>query len=85
MDMYVRMYNSLERTEQDNPTVGIILCSHKDDMIVKYSVLDENKHLFASKYQLLLPTEQELQEELRREKDRLSSKKLDEGVGDVGG
>jgi predicted nuclease of restriction endonuclease-like (RecB) superfamily len=68
MDMYVRMYNDLEKSENDNPTVGIILCSEKDETIVKYSVLNENKKLFASKYLLYLPTEEELKRELERER-----------------
>jgi len=68
MDMYVRMFDDLQRTENDNPTVGIILCSEKDKAIVKYSVLNENRQLFASKYMLYLPTEIELKKEL--EKDR---------------
>jgi len=60
MDMYVRMYNDLKKGEQDNPSIGIILCTEKDETIVKYSVLTENERLFASKYRLYLPTEQEL-------------------------
>ncbi|MBD0254804.1 MAG: DUF1016 domain-containing protein [Cytophagales bacterium] len=60
MDMYVRMYNDLKKGEDDNPTMGIILCTEKDETIVKYSVLAENERLFASKYRLYLPTEQEL-------------------------
>ena len=58
----------LKRGDDDNPTIGIILCTDKDETIVKYSVLQENKHLFASKYRTVLPSEQELQEELDREK-----------------
>ena len=54
MDMYVRMFDDLQRTENDNPTVGIILCSEKDKAIVKYSVLNENRQLFASKRILFL-------------------------------
>lgn len=68
MDMYVRLFDDLERCEGDNPTVGIILCSEKDKTIVKYSVLNENKQLFASKYMMYLPTEEELVRELDREK-----------------
>ena len=60
MDMYVRMYEDLKKGEDDNPTIGIILCSEKDETIVKYSVLTENKQLFASKYLLYLPAEEEL-------------------------
>jgi predicted nuclease of restriction endonuclease-like (RecB) superfamily len=59
MDMYVRMFDNLKRGEDDNPTIGIILCSEKDETIVKYSVLKENKQIFASKYKTILPTEEE--------------------------
>ena len=60
MDMYVRMYNDLKKSADDNPTIGIILCTDKDETIVKYSVLAENEKLFASKYRLYLPKEDEL-------------------------
>jgi len=69
--MYVRMYNDLQKTETDNPTVGIILCSQKDETIVKYSVLAENKALFASKYQVHLPTEEELKHWIEADRARL--------------
>jgi predicted nuclease of restriction endonuclease-like (RecB) superfamily len=68
MDMYVRLYEDKMKGEGDNPTIGIILCTEKDATVVKYSVLKGNKSLFASKYKLYLPTEQELIEEIRREK-----------------
>ena len=68
MDMYVRLYEDKMKGEGDNPTIGIILCTEKDATVVKYSVLKENKRLFASKYKLYLPTEQELIEEIQREK-----------------
>lgn len=73
-DPYVRMFDDLKRGDDDNPTIGIILCTDKDETIVKYSVLQENKHLFASKYRTVLPSEQELQEELDREKWIVSEK-----------
>jgi hypothetical protein len=60
MDMYVRMYDDLKRTPGDNPTIGIILCTEKDEVLVKYSVLAENEQLFASKYRTYLPREDEL-------------------------
>ncbi|MFN9112639.1 MAG: PDDEXK nuclease domain-containing protein [Bacteroidota bacterium] len=60
MDMYVRMYDDLKRGVDDNPTIGIILCTEKDETIVKYSVLAGNEKLFASKYRLYLPDEREL-------------------------
>ena len=67
MDMYVRMYNDMEKAENDNPTIGIILCTDKDNTVVKYSVLNENENLFVSKYQLYLPTEDELRAEIERD------------------
>jgi predicted nuclease of restriction endonuclease-like (RecB) superfamily len=60
MDMYVRMFDDLKRGQGDNPTLGIILCADKDETLVHYSVLSESQQLFASKYQTLLPTEEEL-------------------------
>ena len=68
MDMYVRMFDDLKRGEDDNPTIGIILCDSKDETIVKYSVIKESQQLFASKYQRILPTEAELITEIEREK-----------------
>lgn len=69
MDMYVRLFEDTVKTPGDNPTIGIILCAEKDDTIVKYSVLEENKQLFASKYRLVLPTEDEFKREIEREKE----------------
>jgi len=63
-----RKFDDLKRGDNDNPTIGIIFCTDKDETVVKYSVLQENRHLFASKYRTVLPTEQELREELDREK-----------------
>ena len=67
MDMYVRMFDDLKRGEDDNPTIGIILCRDKEETLVKYSVLKDSEQLFASKYRLILPTEKELEAELERE------------------
>jgi len=66
MEMYVRMFDELKRGDGDNPTIGIILCADKDKTIVKYSVLSESRQIFASKYKLILPTEEELRAELER-------------------
>ncbi|AUO44255.1 DUF1016 domain-containing protein [Pseudomonas ogarae] len=71
MDMYVRLYDDLKRGPDDKPTVGIILCARKDDSVVRYSVLQGHEQLFASQYQLVLPTEEELRNELDRERARL--------------
>ena len=68
MDMYVRMYEDLKKQEGDNPTIGIVLCSEKNEAVVKYSVLKDSQQLFASKYLMYLPTEEELRAEI--EKDR---------------
>ncbi len=72
MDMYVRMYDELRRTPQDNPSIGIILCAQKDKSVVRYSVLHGHEQLFATKYKLVLPSEEELRAELVREQQILS-------------
>ncbi len=68
MDMYVRMYDELKRGEGDNPTLGIVLCSDTDSDIARYSVLHGNEQLFASKYRLCLPKEEELRAEIETQK-----------------
>ena len=68
MDFYVRYFDNEIKEKEDNPTIGIILCSDKKDTIVKYSVLNDNKNLFASKYQLYLPTEKALALEIEKQK-----------------
>jgi len=68
MDLYVRWFEENMRTKSDNPTIGIILCSEKNETIVKYSILKESKQLFASKYKLYLPTEKELAREVAEQK-----------------
>ena len=68
MDMYRRMYDELKRTEGDNPTIGIVLCSDTDADIAKYSILNGNEQLFAAKYLPLLPTKEELKREIERQK-----------------
>jgi predicted nuclease of restriction endonuclease-like (RecB) superfamily len=74
MDMYVRMMDDLKRAPDDNPTVGIILCTDKDASVVRYSVLHENEQLFASRYKLVLPSEEELRAELDRERSELADR-----------
>lgn len=69
IDMYVRMYDDLKKGKDDNPTIGILLCSEKDETIVKYSVLNDKNQLFSSKYLLYLPKEEELKNII--EQDRL--------------
>lgn len=68
MDMYIRMYDELKRNDGDNPTIGIALCSDTDEDIARYSVLNGNEQLFASKYKLYLPTEEELRAEIEAQK-----------------
>ena len=68
MDMYVRMYDEIKKAKDDNPTIGIVLCSETDNDIAKYSILKGNEQIFASKYKLYLPTEEELKAEIEREK-----------------
>jgi hypothetical protein len=74
MDMYVRMYDELRRTPDDNPTIGIILCTETDEVIAKYSVLKGSEQIFASKYMLYLPSTEQLTAEIEREKQYLLSK-----------
>ena len=73
MDGYIRMYEEQYRASDDNPTIGLILCSKRNEAIVKYSILKESKQLFASKYLLYLPTEEELKKEIERERSLLES------------
>ncbi len=68
MDMYVRMYDDLKRTDGDNPTIGILLCAETSQDIAKYSILNGNKQLFASRYLTYLPSEQELRQEIEYQK-----------------
>lgn len=67
IDMYVNMYDDLEKNESDNPTIGIILCTDKDETIVKYSHINSKDNLFVSKYQLYLPSEEEFKREIERD------------------
>ncbi len=69
MDMYVRMYEELKRTEGDNPTIGLILCSETSRDIARYSVLHENPQLFTAKYLTYLPSEEELRKEIEQQKE----------------
>ena len=69
MDMYVRMYDELKKGVDDNPTIGIVLCADTDEDIARYSVLKGNEQLFATKYQLMLPTKEQLRREIERQKE----------------
>ena len=78
MDMYIRMYDELKKATDDNPTLGIVLCADTDEDIAKYSILHENEQLFASKYKLYLPTEEELRAEIEAQKEFYYLQKKDE-------
>ena len=84
MDMYVRMYDELKRTEGDNPTIGLILCSQTSADMARYSILKENKQLFQAKYLTYLPTKEELRKEIERQKEifleQQKAKEMDKNV-----
>lgn len=67
LDMYVRMFDEIEKSKNDNPTIGILLCADTDNVVAKYSVLNDKNNLFASKYQLYLPSEEELQQVIEKD------------------
>ena len=77
IDFYVKYFEENIKTEGDNPTIGIVLCSEKNETMVKYSVLNENDHLYASKYKLYIPSEEELKKEIERERFNLEQKMED--------
>ena len=83
MDMYIRMYDDLKKQDNDNPTIGIILCAEKDETIVKYSILNDSKQLFATKYMPYLPTEQELIAEIEYKKSQLKLHQSNPSNNDV--
>jgi predicted nuclease of restriction endonuclease-like (RecB) superfamily len=76
MDMYVRMYDELMRSEGDKPTVGIILSAESNDSVARYSMLKGNEQLFASSYKTILPSEEELRAELNREQALIEERML---------
>ena len=82
MDGYVRMYEEHGKVEGDNPTIGLVLCSEKNEAIARYSVLNDSKQLFASKYMLYLPTEEELKRELERERRLIEERQQAGDQGD---
>jgi len=79
MDSYVRMFDAHARPEGDNPTIGLILCSKKNEAIAKYSVLSEGRQIFAAKYSKYLPTVAELQREIERERRLIDAKRTTKG------
>lgn len=74
MDSYIRMFDALYKNDDDNPTIGLILCSEKNEAIAKYSVLNDGKQMFASKYQFTLPTPEELQAQVEKERRRIEAR-----------
>jgi hypothetical protein len=68
MDFYAHYFENEERLDGDNPSIGLILCSDKNETMVRYTLLEDSKQVFASKYKLYLPTERELKAELERER-----------------
>jgi YhcG PDDEXK nuclease domain len=74
MDMYLRIFDDLKRGEGDNATVGLILCAEKDEIVARYSILHESQQMFASQYMLYLPTEDELRNELARERAHIQAR-----------
>jgi predicted nuclease of restriction endonuclease-like (RecB) superfamily len=82
MEMYVRMFDALKRGQDDNPTLGIILCAEKDETVVKYSILKENKQIFASKYKTILPTEKQLAAMIEKKNAKLLMEINYEGVNE---
>ena len=77
MDMYVRMYDQLKRTEGDNPTIGLILCSKTSVDMARYSILNESQQIFQAKYMTYLPTEEELSKEIERQKEIFMQQRKD--------
>ena len=67
--MYVRMFDDLKRSDGDNPTIGLLLCADTGKDIARYSILNDSKQLFASKYLTFMPTEEELRREIERQKE----------------
>jgi hypothetical protein len=87
MQMYVNYYDRFQRAEHEAKTIGIVLCSEKNDAMAKITLPEDNQQIHASRYQLYLPTEEELREELEREREevertlRLSAVETDDGEG----
>ena len=83
IDFYVRLFDDTVKQSDDNPTIGVLLVTDKDETLVKYSPLSENSNLFASKYRLYLPSEEELRAELQRERELIERQMEDQHGGGV--
>ena len=68
MDMYIRMYDEVKKQDDDNPTIGILLCSETDEDIARFSILHDNNQLYATKYLLYMPSKEELKREIETQK-----------------
>jgi hypothetical protein len=79
MDGYVRLYEDQFKVPGDNPTIGLLLCSDKSEAVAKYSILNENRQIFATKYLPNLPTEEQLRMEIEKER-RLIELKLEDAT-----
>ena len=75
MDMYVRIFEDTMRQESDNPTIGLILCADKNNVVAQYGLLNDSKQIFASKYKTYLPTEKQLKLEIERERELVEMEK----------
>ena len=78
MDMYIRMFDELRRTEGDNPTIGLLLCAETSKDIAHYSILHDSNQLYAAKYLTYLPTEEQLRNEIERQKQIFLEQEKDE-------
>lgn len=83
MDMYVRMYDDLKKAKDDNPTIGILLCADTDADVARYSVLNGNEQLFATKYKTYLPTEEELKAEIETQKAIFEMQQLEKKENEI--
>jgi len=84
MDTYIRLYDDQMISDDDNPTIGLVLCSEKSEAVVKYSILSDQKQLFAAKYLAHLPSEEELRIELQKERERVQAQLLSQQAKDQG-
>ncbi len=75
LQMYVNYYDRMEKNDNENPTIGILLCADKNDKVVKFTLPENNKTIIASQYQLYLPTEKQLLEEVEKELENFESEK----------
>jgi hypothetical protein len=80
MQLYVNYFDENRRTSGDNPTIGLILCTDKNEAVVRYTLGKRNRRIFVSRYKLYLPTEEELEQELQRELKEFKCLKIISGT-----